>query len=71
MMNGMMRSAEEGGEHDGGKGPRGKMIVIKSGPGYRQEKTYDFGPDGVQTRTETRGNMNEAHRDMSKLYFAI
>lgn len=65
MMDGMLKQAQEasGGE-DGEGGPRGKMIVIKSGPGYHQEKTYDFGPNGVQTRTETRGNLNEAQGDM-------
>ncbi len=28
------------------------LTVIKSGPGYHEEKTYNFGPRGV-TRTET------------------
>ena len=33
--------------------------MIKSGPGYHQEKTYNFGPDGVQTETRTRGGEGE------------
>ena len=30
----------------------GRMVVFRSGPGFSSKKTYDFGPDGVVTKTE-------------------
>lgn len=32
-----------------GGGGGGKMYVMKSGPGYHEEKTYDIGPNGEMT----------------------
>jgi len=36
--------------------PHGRMVVFRSGPGFSSKKTYDFGPDGVVTKTETNGD---------------
>ena len=37
----------------------GKMVMIKAGPGYHEEKTYDIGPNGKMTLIKN---------DMSKLF---
>jgi hypothetical protein len=59
MMQGMMSKTQtlDNGSEMPAETPRGHMVVIKSGPGYREQKTYDFGPDGIKTRTETNGNV--------------
>merc|ERR1712038_475163 len=33
----------------------GKMVMIKAGPGYHEEKTYDIGPNGKMTLIENDG----------------
>ena len=35
------------GEHSGGK-----LTVIKAGPGFHEEKSYDIGPDGEFTEVK-------------------
>jgi len=61
-MQSMMRNAmHEGGEPSSSPGshdedPHGRMVVFRSGPGFSSKKTYDFGPDGVVTKTETNGD---------------
>ena len=44
--------------------PHGRMVVFRSGPGFSSKKTYDFGPDGVVTKTETNGDRIDG--DMSE-----
>ena len=69
-MQSMMRNAmHEGGEPSSSPGshdedPHGRMVVFRSGPGFSSKKTYDFGPDGVVTKTETNGD--RIGGDMSK-----
>ena len=47
-------------------------MVVKSGPGFHHQKTYDFGPDGVETKTEERTSSSDKEsgkgfmQDMSK-----
>ncbi len=59
-------------QEDGQPGQsHGKMVVVQAGPGYRQEKTYNFGPEGVETHVESHGNVpdtvaKEIGKDMSK-----
>lgn len=31
------------------------LTVVKSGPGYHEEKTYNFGPEGVETHSRSSG----------------
>eukprot|EP00094_Tigriopus_californicus_P009524 TCALIF_09182-PA protein Name:"Similar to Tmem59 Transmembrane protein 59 (Mus musculus)" AED:0.04 eAED:0.04 QI:143/0.66/0.57/1/1/1/7/536/466 len=35
------------------EGARGKMVVVKSGPGFSETKTYDINPDGSRTEVES------------------
>ncbi len=75
MMQRMLSQADdlEKGEHPEGSG---KLVVIQSGPGYHREKTYNFGPDGVNVETKSGGDSNDSNNyggllknsDMSKLY---
>ena len=43
----------------------GRMTVFRSGPGYSSKKTYDFGPDGVVTKTEENSG-DRINGDMRK-----
>lgn len=67
MMNHMMK------EVDGKSGPmggsNGRMVIIKSGPGYHQEKTYDFGPNGMKTEVKSSGQQmqNDMMSEMNPL----
>lgn len=36
------------------KSGSGTLTVIKAGPGYHSQKTYNFGPEGVNTKTEEK-----------------
>lgn len=61
-MNNMMRSVVDQVENqDGNKTPtgQGRLYVIKSGPGYFEKKTYEFGPDGIKTITEGKPMQND------------
>ena len=44
----------------------GKLVMINSGPGYHEEKTYNLGPDGEMKLV----NKDETHsmNDMSKFF---
>ena len=35
------------------EGAHGRMVVVKSGPGYHSKKTYDIGPDGTKTEVKS------------------
>ena len=60
MVNRMMGQAAalERGENpeSGISGSNGRLIVVKSGPGYSEQKTYDFGPDGVKKEVKVTGH---------------
>lgn len=55
MMSRMMSQAEQlqRGEIPEGGGS-GRLTVIKSGPGFHEEKTYNFGPEGVQSQSHSQ-----------------
>lgn len=40
------------------EGARGKMVVVKSGPGFSETKTYDINPDGSRTEVESEVTHN-------------
>lgn len=80
-MQSMMRNAIQEAE---GEGPSshevhsdrtgGRMVVFRSGPGYSSKKTYDFGPDGVVTKTEENsgdridGDMIARHNPLERYF---
>lgn len=49
----------------------GKLVMINSGPGYHEEKTYNIGPDGemkLLKKDETH-SMNDMSKSFSLAYF--
>ena len=45
------------GEHSGGK-----LTVIKAGPGFHEEKSYDIGPDGEFTEVKPVQMVHDARK---------
>ena len=43
----------------------GTLTVIKAGPGYHSQKTYNFGPEGVDSKTEEQTG-KDVGKDMRK-----
>ena len=43
----------------------GTLTVIKAGPGYHSQKTYNFGPEGVKSKTEEQTG-KDVGKDMRK-----
>ena len=58
-----MRNRIEAGPEDMAEGSHGRMVVIRSGPGYHEKKTYRINPDG--SKTEIKNDSDESS-DMSK-----
>jgi len=69
-MQSMMRNAVHEAEVEGPSpfnevdSGHGRMTVFRSGPGYSSKKTYDFGPDGVVTKTEEENSGDRINGDM-------
>lgn len=78
-MQSMMRNAihetevEDPSVHEVDSG-HGRMVVFRSGPGFSSKKTYDFGPDGVVTKTEENsgdridGDMIARHNPLERYF---
>ena len=43
----------------------GTLTVIKAGPGFHSQKTYNFGPEGVNSKTEEKTGQ-DVGKDMRK-----